>query len=184
MKGFFGHLKTVSRHRRAVFLHCKKAGIAWQGLTHDLSKFSPAEFFQGIKYYQGYRSPNDRERELFGHSPTWMHHKGRNRHHFEYWTDYHIKTKQIVPIKMPLRYVAEMFCDRLAASKIYNGKKYTQNHPLDYFLSAKEVRLIHPETSDLLEHWLRVLAEQGEEQAFALIRETLKQEKSKNQKSR
>jgi hypothetical protein len=177
MNRFFGHLKTVSRHRRKVIAHCKKAGIFRQGLLHDLSKYSPVEFLQGVKHYQGYRSPNDRERELLGYSPTWMHHKGRNRHHFEYWTDYHPQTKKIVPIKMPVRYVAEMFCDRVAASKIYNGNNYNEQHPLTYFLSAKEVRVIHPETSELLEHWLTVLANTGEDEAFALISKAVQEEK-------
>ncbi|MDE6031823.1 MAG: catalase, partial [Oscillospiraceae bacterium] len=121
MKNFIGHFRTITRHRHKVIAHCAKAGIFWQGLLHDLSKYSPTEFWQGVKYYQGTRSPNEGEREAYGYSLAWMHHKGRNKHHFEYWTDYYPPTKTVQPVKMPLRYVAEMFCDRVAASKVYMG---------------------------------------------------------------
>uniref|UniRef100_UPI0025A03829 DUF5662 family protein n=1 Tax=Klebsiella pneumoniae TaxID=573 RepID=UPI0025A03829 len=82
------------------------------------------EFIPGAKYFQGTRSPNEVEREKFGYSAAWLHHKGRNRHHFEYWTDYNPKTKTIEPVDMPDRFIIEMFCDRVAASKVYGGEKY------------------------------------------------------------
>ena len=79
------HFRTITRHRHMVLRHCIKAGIPLQGLLHDLSKFTPTEFIPGMLYWQGTRSPNEKERELFGYSEAWMHHKGRNKHHFEYW---------------------------------------------------------------------------------------------------
>lgn len=164
------HFLTITRHRHAVIRHCKKAGILLQGLRHDLSKYEPSEFIAGAKYYQGDRSPNDMERKVYGYSAAWMHHKGRNKHHFEYWTDYHPATRQYGPVKMPLKYVKEMFCDRVAASKIYQGDKYTESHPLEYFLRGKPKRIIHPETSDLLESWLVMLSEKGEKETFEYIR--------------
>ena len=85
---FWGHLKTVHHHRALVRKYCFRLGLYWQGLTHDLSKYSPVEFWAGVKYFQGTRSPNDAQRREQGYSASWMHHKGRNRHHFEYWTDY------------------------------------------------------------------------------------------------
>lgn len=172
---FWGHLSTITRHRHAVIRHCRKAGIFWQGLRHDLSKYSPTEFWQGVRYYEdGKRSPNEAEREAYGYSLAWMHHKGRNRHHFEYWIDVDPAEKIYKPVKMPLRFLAEMFCDRVAASKIYRGEKYRDSDPLDYFLSRKPTRSIHPETSDMLEKLLRMLADQGEEAAFAYLRELVK----------
>ena len=171
----FLHFRTITRHRHRVIAHCFRAGIGWQGLFHDLSKYSPAEFIVGAKYYLGTRSPNDGERADKDYSAAWMHHKGRNRHHFEYWTDYHPERHRVEPVKMPLRYVVEMFCDRVAASKIYQGEAYTNSHPLEYFMRGKPRRVVHPETSDLLEGWLILLAEQGEEAAFARIRQQLKQ---------
>ncbi len=177
MSKFFGHLSTITRHRHKVMLHCFKAGIFWQGLRHDLSKYSPEEFFAGIKYYQGYRSPNEAEREKIGYSRAWMHHKGRNKHHFEYWTDYNPKVRQMMPVKMPLKYVVEMFCDRVAASKIYGGDKYDDSYALNYFLKGKPTRVIHPETSKLIEKLLTMLANEGEDKTFAYIRALLKEKK-------
>ena len=175
----FQHFKTITRHRHEVIRKCKRAGIFWQGLRHDLSKYSPTEFLQGAKYWQGTRSPNDREREVKGYSDAWMHHKGRNRHHFEYWTDYSPIDKVVRPVEMPLRYVAEMFCDRVAASKIYMGENYTDRSPLEYFERGKHRRVarIHDKTSDLIEKMLTVLADEGEDAAFAYIRGLLKEEK-------
>lgn len=174
----FGHFRTVTRHRSAVFVNCCRAGLIRQGLTHDLSKFSPSEFFPGVRYYQGYRSPNEAEREVNGMSLAWMHHKGRNRHHFDYWIDYDPKVRgQVKAVKMPFRFVAEMFCDRVAASRIYKGKAFTDASPLEYFLPGKEKRMIHPETSDELEGLLRLMAEQGQKAAFAYIKKRMKKQK-------
>lgn len=172
MNQFFSHLNTILKHRHKVMVHCFKAGILWRGLLHDLSKFSWTEFSCGVRFYQGNRSPNEGEREEKGFSEAWMHHKGRNRHHFEYWTDYNPKTKQVAPVKMPLVFVKEMFCDRVAASKVYQGKQYRDAHPLEYFQNGKTRRTIHPETSDLLESWLTMLKEKGEKETFLHIRNT------------
>ena len=168
------HIKTVTRHRALVCKHCFKAGIYLQGLTHDLSKFSPEEFWISCRMYQGTRSPNEAERELKGYSNAWIHHKGVNKHHFEHWTDYNPVTKKVEPVKMPIEYVIEMFCDRVAASKVYMGKNYNDNSPLEYFERAKGKRIIHPETSDLLEKLLIMLAENGEDYTFAYIRRHMK----------
>ena len=171
------HFKTITKHRHVVIKHCFKAGILWQGLRHDLSKYSPTEFMPGAKYYVGFRSPNEGEREQNGHSLAWIHHKGRNRHHFEYWTDYNPVTKLIEPVEMPIKYVAEMFCDRVAAGKIYNGEKYTDDSPLEYFMKGKHRRVIHPKTSDLLESLLVMLKDYGEEYTFEYLHRLVKKDK-------
>lgn len=174
------HFQTVQRHRHRVFLHCKKAGIPWQGLFHDLSKFSPEEFIPGVLYYQGVRSPNERERECKRFSKAWMHHKGRNKHHFEYWTDYSPVTRSLEAVEMPFLYVVEMFCDRVAASKVYRKDAYRDEDPLNYFLSGRKNRFIHPKTSGELEGMLRMLAEQGEDATFAYIRKRVRKYRKRN----
>lgn len=168
--GSLKHLSTIIRHRYTVIYHCYKAGIFWQGLFHDLSKYSLEELVPGIKYFQGTRSPNEREREVFGYSRAWMHHKGRNKHHFEYWTDYNPVTKKMEPVKMPLKYVKEMFCDRVAASKIYGGKNYTDSYPLEYFKRGTSNRVINQQTASLIEELLVMLANEGEKKTFEYIR--------------
>lgn len=174
------HFKTITRHRNLVCKYCFRLGLVSQGLCHDLSKYSPAEFITGAKYYQGSRSPNDAERKETGVSLAWLHHKGRNRHHLEYWVDYVINPDGSVGFagnKMPLRYVAEMFCDRIAASQIYLGDKYTNASPYDYYVNSKGVIMIHPETGAELQEMLRVLKDEGEDAAFAYVRKRLKEDK-------
>ena len=165
------HFITITKHRHAVIKHCKKAGILWQGLRHDLSKYSPTEFIPGAKYYSGTKSPNEGERRDKGYSLAWMHHKGRNRHHFEYWMDYNMEKRRYEPVEMPVRFVAEMFCDRVAASKIYQGENYTDSHPYEYFINGHDKPYMHPETADMLEFLLKMLAEKGEDETFEYIKE-------------
>jgi hypothetical protein len=103
------HFCTITRHRWLVRRGCFKIGLYWQGLTHDLSKYAPVEFWNGARYYQGTRSPNDMEREATGMSQAWLHHKGRNRHHFEYWVDYVLLPEGKITYAgnpMPMKYVA------------------------------------------------------------------------------
>ena len=168
---FWGHLKTISHHRRLVRKYCFRLGLYWQGLTHDLSKYSPIEFWAGVKYFQGDRSPNDAQRRERGYSASWLHHKGRNRHHFEYWTDYSIRGEGIIGVEMPKKYVAEMFCDRLAASRVYRGTDFQLADPYLFFQRSMQKRLlIAPETAALLETMLLKLRDEGEDAAFAYIR--------------
>lgn len=165
-----GHFKTITKHRHEVIKNAYRAGIFFQGLFHDLSKYSPEEFIEGAKYYVGTKSPNDVARSDYGYSKAWMHHKGRNKHHFEYWTDYNPKTRVMSPVKMPLKYVKEMFCDRVAASKIYMKDKYDSAYPLEYFLKGKDIRVIHEDTSLLIEKLLIMLKEKGEEETFKYLK--------------
>lgn len=175
----YGHFRTITRHRHQVIRHCFKAGIGFQGLFHDLSKYSPSEFWAGAKYYQGTRSPNEVERELFGYSPAWLHHKGRNRHHFEYWVDVNPKTKLYEPVEMPINFLIEMFCDRVAACKIYKGKDYQDDAALLYYLRGNAKNIMHPATATELERLLRLLADEGEAVAFAETKRMMKERKEK-----
>ena len=101
---WLSHLRTVQHHRFLVLRHCWRVGLYWQGLTHDLSKFSPVEFSAGAKYYQGNRSPNEIERREKGYSAAWLHHKGRNKHHLEYWIDYAADGSGMCGVKRPIQY--------------------------------------------------------------------------------
>jgi len=172
---FLGHLHTINSHRRMVRKHCFKVGLYRQGMMHDLSKYMPSEFIPGVIYYQGDRSPNNAQREKRGYSGAWLHHKGRNKHHYEYWMDYDIANAggNIAGMKMPVKYVVEMFCDRVAASKIYNKDKYTDKDALNYFLRGKGHYIIHPETEDLLHKLLVMLADKGEDYTFEYIKKNV-----------
>lgn len=168
------HFKTVTHHKWLVLKGCFRLGLYWQGLTHDLSKYSPTEFLVGAKYYFGTHSPNDGERQDKGYSSAWLHHKGRNRHHLEYWIDYTPQAgHRMAGSEMPVRYVAEMFCDRVAASKTYRGSAYRDSDPYDYYMRSVGHYMIHPNTAALLLDMLTVLKDQGEDAAFRHIKEDI-----------
>ena len=167
------HFKTITKHKFLVMGGCFKVGLYRQGLAHDLSKYSPIEFFTSAKYYLGTRSPINAERADKGYSDVWMHHKGRNRHHFEYWTDMNTETWQYETKPMPRKYLAEMVMDRRAASMTYLGKNYTPDAALNYYLEHPESKLMHPKTQRELEYILRMLAEKGEKETFAYIKHDL-----------
>ena len=108
---------------------------------------------------------------------AWLHHKGRNRHHYEYWIDYCFRPDGSVYIggcKIPIRYVAEMFCDRIAACRVYMKERYTDASPYDYFMRSRDHLMIHEETAAELERMLKALKDSGEDAAFAYVRRRLK----------
>ena len=177
MNKFFGHLKTILKHRRLVCKFCFKCGLYRQGLAHDLSKFSPTEFITGVKYFTGKCSPNELERSEKGYSAAWLHHKGRNRHHWEYWFDIK-KGEGYKPIEMPLNYAAEMCCDRIAACRVYHGKDYKQGDALEYYLKGGiAAKSMHPNTAKKLTEWLESVRDKGEEETFRQIKKEVKAKK-------
>lgn len=178
LRNAWKHFGVVTRHKRLIRRYCFRVGLYKQGILHDLSKYSPTEFLVGCRYFQGNRSPNNAEREDHGCSLAWLHHKGRNKHHYEYWIDYSIEhLGEMAGMKMPVKYVVEMFIDRIAASKIYLKEAYTDGSPLEYYHNGKP-KLIHKDTEKLLTSLLLMLSEKGEEKTFDYIRrEVLKNKK-------
>jgi len=165
------HFCTITKHRWLVRQGCFRVGLYWQGLTHDLSKYSPVEFWNGARYYQGTKSPNTAERKDKGFSEAWMHHKGRNRHHYEYWTDMNRETRRYEPIPMPRKYLVEMVMDRRAASMNYQGKKYNDGFPLEYQLTSKDRTLMNEKTRRELEYILTMLRDKGEKETFRYLKQ-------------
>lgn len=171
MNKFKGHLTTINRHKFKVTALCFKCGIYKQGILHDLSKYSPVEFLAGVKYFQGNRSPIDKEKEVHGYSLGWLHHKGKNKHHWEYWLDN--GKDGITAIEMPVEYVVEMFCDRVAASMIYQKENYKDDSALNYYLMGRDRILIHPNTDKLILHLLTYLSENGLDNTIAYIKKEI-----------
>ena len=155
-KAIFGHLKTVFKHKYWVFHYCRLAGIPWRGLVHDLSKFSPTEFIESVKYYQGGKSsPINAAKREQGFSRAWQHHKGRNTHHYEYWTDNY--DSGTTCIKMPFEDAVEMICDYLGAARAYWGKEFTYTKELDWWVEKKKVAKIHKHTKAFVSQVLLLL---------------------------
>lgn len=169
---FWGHLRTVRKHRKMVRKLCFKCGLYWQGLTHDLSKYSPTEFWNGVKYFTGIASPHVGERKVKGYSDAWLHHHNRNKHHAEYWVD--IVDGKSVPVNMPFKYLAEMICDRVAASMVYLGEKYTDAAPLDYYLAHMDENQFDEATRATLETALVRIKMDGLDTVLEDIREALR----------
>ena len=164
------HFKTVCRHRKVVRRECATCGIWWQGVVHDMSKFSPAEFGPSARYFQGDRSPIEAEKEALGYSDAWLHHKGRNRHHWEYWCDYNNDTGEVFPHKIPYRFVVEMICDWIGAGMVYSGEKWTQEEPLAYYEKVRAGRHFHPETEELILRFLNCIKFSGLETFHRMAR--------------
>lgn len=153
MSAISKHFKTVCRHKWYVFKECAGCGIAWQGITHDLSKFGLAEFIPSARHFQGNRSPIEAEKESLGYSMAWLHHKGCNKHHWEYWTDYNDKG-EVVANKIPYKYVVEMICDWIGAGKAYSKGEWNQSEPLAYYNKVRAGRHFHPITERLIMDFL------------------------------
>ncbi|MCI6858097.1 MAG: DUF5662 family protein [Eubacterium sp.] len=171
---FMGHLKTITHHKMLVTKTCFKVGLYKQGILHDLSKYSPIEFVPGVIYYQGNRSPISREKEIKTCSKGWLHHKGRNPHHFEYWIDYTVNSGgKLVGMKMPKKYVAEMVIDRICASKNYLKDKYNDGSALAYYVNGKNMMLINEESDYLARYLLTMLDKKGEEYLLNYMKNVL-----------
>lgn len=161
IKNIFRHLKKIGVHKYWVFHYCRLMGIPFQGLVHDLSKFSPTEFWESVHWYQGTYSPINACKAVNGWSAAWMHHKGRNRHHYEYWQDNFDQGGHAV--EMPFRFKKEMLCDYLGAGRAYYGKDFTYEKELEWWRekSAKPLAM-HPEDRKFIDCWMRVLAVKGD----------------------
>lgn len=164
IKNTFLHLGKILKHKYWVFYYCCKAGIPWRGIKHDISKFSPTEFWESVRYYQGNRSPIDACKEDKGVSKAWLHHKGRNTHHYEYHQDNFDKGGK--PLQMPYKDVVEMLCDYLGASKAYTRKKkLTVEEWLEeeqsWWLNHKQKTLMHPKTEKFITTILNDMCSRG-----------------------
>ena len=147
LKNMLRHLNTINKHRWLIFVLSIRAGVPWRGLTHDLSKYSPTEFWEGVKYFQGYRSPILACLEDNGYSEARVHHLGRNKHHPQYWYDEFSPVKEPV---IPYKYVAEMICDQISASKTYHGKNWTPSCIIEYWDRVEERVHLNPKIKNML----------------------------------
>ena len=149
LKNAIAHWKKIRTHRKWVRHYCWKQGLFWQGLTHDLSKYSPTEFFESVKYYQGTSSPIDACKKANGVSYAWMHHKGRNPHHYEYWQDNFDRGGQ--PVLMPYKYFVEEMCDFIGAARAYLGKDFSYVKEGEWWTKKRQHCAMHPRNKIMLD---------------------------------
>ena len=158
IRNIIGHFRTITKHRWMVFKLCVKVGEPWRGLVHDLSKYSPTEFWEGVKYYTGTHSPIIECKKKEGYSKAWLHHRGRNKHHTDYWVDLSAPDK--API-IPYKYVAEMLCDKLAAGLTYKGKDWTKEYEYEYWTKERDRTLVNDKIDELITEFFKEIAEKG-----------------------
>ena len=168
MKYIWKHFKTITKHKWYVFKECKSCGILWQGIIHDLSKYSLAEFIPSAKYFQGDRSPIEAEKEDLGYSLAWQHHKGHNKHHWEYWIDFD-DNGNIIANKIPYKYVLEMVCDWIGAGKAYSTH-WNRHSPLFYYKKTKNNRHLHTDTEKFLVQLLEIIDKYGLKVFYRIVR--------------
>ena len=167
------HFKTVCKHKAVVYRECKACGIRWQGIVHDLSKFSHVEFASSAKYFQGTGSPIERQKAKEGYSEAWLHHKGHNKHHWEWWTDF-ANDGTIIANKIPKRYVVEMLCDWIGAGKTYSKELWTREEPLKYYNKVRAGRHFHPETEAVIVRFLELIRDFGLNEFHSIAKQWLK----------
>ncbi len=161
VKSAFKFFITICKHKWVVFNECRACGITWQGITHDLSKFGFEEFFSSAKYYCGDKSPHYAAAAENGYSAAWLHHKGCNKHHWEYWTDFYEEDGTIKVNVIPYKYVVEMICDWIGAGKVYEKDKWTNSSPIEYYYKARKGRHFNQKTETLIIHFLNVIKNNG-----------------------
>ncbi len=160
LKPLIKHLKTIIRHKWYVGCECWKRGLYWQGIVHDLSKFSPTELIPSAMYFQGDGSPIEKEKNKKGYSIAWLNHKAKNKHHWIYWVDQ--VNGEWIGCPMPDKYITEMLCDYIGAGKAYNPEAWTPKEPLNFYENLDRDRmLLHPETRIKFEILLRNLAHES-----------------------
>ena len=155
MKKTFNHLKKIFIHKWWVFYYCCKLRIPWQGIMHDISKFSWTELKESIKYYQGDKSPIPIAKKENGYSEAWQHHKGRNKHHFEYWIDFTDKDIKIIP--MPYKYVLELIADYLGAFRAYNGYMNFEEEYQWWLKKSEQIEFMNPATKSFITQIFRYI---------------------------
>lgn len=164
MKSHLKYLRYILRHKYFVFIECCKLGIPWQGMIHDLSKFSPAEWTAYVHKFFG--GPWPKALEIHGDrrnsiswfqenvdsafDRAWQHHQDHNPHHWEHWS---ITGGVIVDgnsihegIQIPHNYILEMFADWTAMSKAKgepNCRKWYQQN--------RSSIVLHPASRQTLE---------------------------------
>ena len=162
------HFYRITKHKYYVFYYCRKFGLIWQGLTHDMSKYSPTEFLESVKYYDNSKSPIVVCKEHNGYSNAWFHHKGRNKHHYEYWID--SVDNGGIPVKMPLCYAIELVCDYLGAGRTYNnnGRSFTYAQEYDWWIHHKLPThpAMHPHTMEFVTVMLNALTRFSDKQVL------------------
>jgi hypothetical protein len=139
MKVYWRYFLYVIEHKLNVLIECWKERLYIQGILHDLSKFSPAEFIPYARKFYSDKETNEMEFRY-----AWLHHQHKNKHHWNYWVVDQVK-REAVP--MPRKYFLEMICDYRSFSRKWGsgkGDKTLSERLIQNLLSERVI--LHPET--------------------------------------
>ena len=150
-KKAFKHFKKITKHKLLVCKYCFKFHLYKRGLLHDNSKYNIKEFYENIKYYNDNKSPIQICREQNGFSKAWLHHKGRNPHHWEYWVD--LSTNPLTLPIIPYEYQIEMLCDFIAAGQTYN-KNWSPKDEYRWWIDNRDKIIMNEVNKKFIDNYL------------------------------
>ncbi|MBT2679388.1 hypothetical protein J7E38_10275 [Bacillus sp. ISL-35] len=144
LKAYVKYMLYILDHKINVLVECWMEGLFIQGITHDLSKFSPKEFFPyARKVYSGKRLS---EEEEIRWRYAWLNHQHKNKHHWEYWV---VDPNKKLALPMPRKHLLEMVCDWRSFSRKWGRKvKFST-------LDLSDRIILHPDTRKELEMIMR-----------------------------
>ena len=146
LKTYLTYLRYILQHKWYVFIECVKTGQPWHGITHDLSKFLPSEFFPyAEKFFSGDYAYKYFE-VIDNFNIAWLYHQKRNKHHWNYWVD---SCGRALP--MPRKYVMQMLADWRAM-----GRQHGDTAAEFYEKNLEKIKL-HPITRETVERILKVM---------------------------
>jgi len=154
LSAIWHYFKYLSQHKWYVFVECVRRGQLWRGLTHDLSKFRPDEFFPYVRHFfgfklddtetRGYAVRNDQRKDR-RFEMAWLRHQHRNDHHWQWWVRI-LADDMTVALPMSEGARIEMFCDWIGA-----GKAQGRPDIRIWYEEEKDSITLHPETRDWIE---------------------------------
>lgn len=165
MPKYTKYLWYLTRHKWYVFIECCKFGLYWRGLTHDLSKFLPSEFFAYAKNFYGnfYKHGGGgtgyfKRRDIIDKNFefAWILHQKRNKHHWQWWVLSKPQYNGFTILEMPDEYRKEMVADWRGASHAQGFGGNAKN----WYIKNKKRMLLHPKTRMWIEEQLEVKKEE------------------------
>lgn len=149
------YLKYVLKHKWFVFVYCLRFGLIWRGITHDLSKFRPSEWgpYRDNFFSDKDMSEEESEKITADFQMAWHLHQQRNRHHWQYWTEYDGLGWSMKTFEMPRADMLEMVADWMGAGRAITGKMDV----LEWYEKNKDKMHFHSSTKRDVEALLGTL---------------------------
>lgn len=159
------YLRYFVSHKIFVFQECRKRGITWRGITHDLSKLRPDEWLPYARYFYGkypkqselsvyektyYWNTLTKERVSDDFDMAWLLHQKRNQHHWQWWI-LREDSGKVKCFPMPYDVVLEMVSDWIGA-----GKAQGHDDVKEWYAKNKNKMQLHETTRSEVERLIGV----------------------------